>query len=295
MHSPGSPKAHNAKKRPNPNYTTNAEPPHKKVAMSQAQPGAAAAEQFLNDTLMTLKTEPVEVSLSSLPSKPQPYPKQPVHPSYPILSGPSDFEQARVPYSPKQNSFAPPPASISQRTTNSNPLQRPAAGPERVSTGTSTLQGLLKELDELQSRISLSLTRESVVSAEIKKLRPDYNPPEPSYARLAEFAKLKAQLDASKYESGVARRELELANINSSVSKLGLDKANRELDAAKRELDVVKHELAERKHELAIEQKLRQDAQKALDDIRREAKEPFIIPGLMDAFLSISSLADKIR
>ena len=116
--------------------------------MSQAQPGAAAAEQFLNDTLMTLKTEPVEVSLSSLPSKPQPYPKQPVHPSYPILSGPSDFEQARVPYSPKQNSFAPPPASISQRTTNSNPLQWPAAGPERVSTGTSTLQGLLKELDE---------------------------------------------------------------------------------------------------------------------------------------------------
>lgn len=85
---------------------------------------------------------------------------------------------------------------------------------------------------------------------------------------------LKAQLDVTK-------RELELANRGLGEAKRELDKANRELGATK--------------HELVTEWKLRQDAQNALDDIRREAKEPFIIPGLLDAFLSVSSLADKIH
>lgn len=92
---------------------------------------------------------------------------------------------------------------------------------------------------------------------------------------------LKAQLDVTKYESGVAKRELELANRGLGEAKRKLDEANRELGATK--------------HELTTERKLRQDAQNALDDIRREAKEPFIIPGLLDAFLSVSSLADKIH
>ncbi|KAJ2933086.1 hypothetical protein H1R20_g3996, partial [Candolleomyces eurysporus] len=129
-----------------------------------------------------------------------------------------------------------------------------------MANGTSTLQGLLRELDELQSRISSSLARESAVVAEIKQLRPDFNPPEPPYANLTDPARLRAQLDAAKHELGMTKRELDMAD-----------------------------------HELATERKMRQDLQRFLDDIRREAKEPFIIPGLLDAFLSISSLAAKIH
>lgn len=46
--------------------------------------------------------------------------------------------------------------------------------------------------------------------------------------------------------------------------------------------------------ELAAEQKLRHDAEAVLNDIRSECKEPFIVPALLDAFITITHLTDSV-
>ncbi|KAF5339749.1 hypothetical protein D9611_009131 [Ephemerocybe angulata] len=62
---------------------------------------------------------------------------------------------------------------------------------------------------------------------------------------------------------------------------------------AEKELADLKADLAWTKQELAIARKLSEETTRTLEDIRKEAKEPFIVPALLDAFLTISSLAQR--
>ncbi|KAF6760528.1 hypothetical protein DFP72DRAFT_882451 [Ephemerocybe angulata] len=64
---------------------------------------------------------------------------------------------------------------------------------------------------------------------------------------------------------------------------------------AEKELADLKADLAWTKQELAIARKLSEETTRTLEDIRREAKEPFIVPALLDAFLTISSLAQRTK
>ena len=53
-------------------------------------------------------------------------------------------------------------------------------------------------------------------------------------------------------------------------------------------------QLEEARNDAAAQRKQKDDLQRSLDAIRRESKEPFIVPGIIDAFLSISNLASKL-
>ncbi|KAF9002553.1 hypothetical protein BDQ17DRAFT_1425873 [Cyathus striatus] len=48
------------------------------------------------------------------------------------------------------------------------------------------------------------------------------------------------------------------------------------------------------KTQLDEERRLRMEAEQALKDVRRECMEPFIVPALFDAFLSVSKLTTKL-
>lgn len=61
------------------------------------------------------------------------------------------------------------------------------------------------------------------------------------------------------------------------------------------ELEELRVELAETKKELEIERRISSELRSSLDSIRQESKEPFVVPGLLDAFLSISNLAARVR
>lgn len=45
--------------------------------------------------------------------------------------------------------------------------------------------------------------------------------------------------------------------------------------------------------ELRAERKRREEAEAALNDIERECREPFIVPALFDAFVSISRITSQ--
>ncbi|KAJ3534659.1 hypothetical protein NMY22_g6832 [Coprinellus aureogranulatus] len=62
-----------------------------------------------------------------------------------------------------------------------------------------------------------------------------------------------------------------------------------------KEVIALKAHLEEARSDAAAQRKEKEELQRSLDSIRRESKEPFIVPELIDAFLSISNLASKIR
>lgn len=62
-----------------------------------------------------------------------------------------------------------------------------------------------------------------------------------------------------------------------------------------KELAVLKSQLEEARADAAAQRKVNEGIQRSLDEIRNESKEPFIVPGLIDAFLTISNLAAKVR
>ena len=46
-------------------------------------------------------------------------------------------------------------------------------------------------------------------------------------------------------------------------------------------------------YELKEERQKRQDAEDAIQDVRRECRAPFIVPSLLDAFVELSRLTSK--
>lgn len=55
----------------------------------------------------------------------------------------------------------------------------------------------------------------------------------------------------------------------------------------------MRDELARLEHELAAERKLREEAEDIIADIRREMREPFVVPSLFDAFVQLSRLTTQ--
>jgi len=58
-------------------------------------------------------------------------------------------------------------------------------------------------------------------------------------------------------------------------------------------LEDVKDRLAELEAQLSQERKLREEAENAIADIRRECRAPFVVPSLLDAFRQISELTTR--
>ncbi|PPQ85126.1 hypothetical protein CVT25_004226 [Psilocybe cyanescens] len=101
---------------------------------------------------------------------------------------------------------------------------------------------------------------------------------------LREASNIKREIAAKMAREGVVIAELK--ELNSTVVprhiKLGHDTP-----------EEVKEELARLKHELANERRLREEAENAIMDVRRECKEPFVVPSLLDAFVEVSKLTTR--
>lgn len=57
---------------------------------------------------------------------------------------------------------------------------------------------------------------------------------------------------------------------------------------------VLKLRLERLEAELQTERRLRLEAEKSLEDIKKERSAPFIVPALLDAFLALSKLSSKV-
>jgi len=58
-------------------------------------------------------------------------------------------------------------------------------------------------------------------------------------------------------------------------------------------LEALKTRLKEVERDLENERHMRLKAEASLQDIRRECKAPFVVPALLDAFISISNLTTQ--
>ncbi|KAF9020214.1 hypothetical protein BDZ89DRAFT_1072395 [Hymenopellis radicata] len=47
--------------------------------------------------------------------------------------------------------------------------------------------------------------------------------------------------------------------------------------------------------ELAAERRKRRDCERALEDIRRECRHPFVVPAIFDAVLAVSKLTNQLQ
>jgi hypothetical protein len=65
-------------------------------------------------------------------------------------------------------------------------------------------------------------------------------------------------------------------------------------EALKRRLEEIENRLEEvesrLRAELEVERRLRQEAEDAIEDVRRECREPFVVPSLLDAFVELARL-----
>ena len=57
---------------------------------------------------------------------------------------------------------------------------------------------------------------------------------------------------------------------------------------------VIKEKLRTVEQELREEKRRRMEAEAALEDIKRECREPFIVPALLDAFITISKVTSQV-
>lgn len=57
---------------------------------------------------------------------------------------------------------------------------------------------------------------------------------------------------------------------------------------------MLKTRLEKIESELASERRRRVEAEQSLDDIQRECREPFVVPALLDAFITISKLTTRV-
>ena len=75
--------------------------------------------------------------------------------------------------------------------------------------------------------------------------------------------------------------------------ELELEKAIEELNVIKKELEEERRSRREDKELLDIERHKREEAEHALADVRRECRQPFVVPSLLDAFVELSKLTTR--
>ncbi|KAH9476060.1 hypothetical protein JR316_0011630 [Psilocybe cubensis] len=102
---------------------------------------------------------------------------------------------------------------------------------------------------------------------------------------LRESSDIKREIAAKMAREAVVIAELK--SLNSSVVPrpimLGHQTEEAEMEA----------EIFRLRNELKREKRLREEAENAIKDIRRECKEPFVVPSLLDAFVQVSKLTTR--
>ncbi|KAF8830901.1 hypothetical protein HHX47_DHR1000128 [Lentinula edodes] len=81
------------------------------------------------------------------------------------------------------------------------------------------------------------------------------------------------------------REELELKRVKVGVLESELQSTSNELELAKSHLNEKDREIAQLHADLIREQALRREMEGVVEDMRRECKEPFLVPALVDAFM----------
>jgi len=74
---------------------------------------------------------------------------------------------------------------------------------------------------------------------------------------------------------------------------LKLEKVIEELNVVKKELEEERRSRREDKELLDVERQRREEAENALADVRRECRQPFVVPSLLDAFVELSKLTTR--
>jgi hypothetical protein len=72
-----------------------------------------------------------------------------------------------------------------------------------------------------------------------------------------------------------------------------LEKVIEELNVVKKELEEERKSRREDKELLDIERQKREEAEHALADVRRECRQPFVVPSLLNAFVELSKLTTR--
>lgn len=89
------------------------------------------------------------------------------------------------------------------------------------------------------------------------------------------------------------REELELKRVKVGVLESELQSTSNELELAKSHLNEKDREIAQLHADLIREQALRREMEGVVEDMRRECKEPFLVPALVDAFMEVSRLTTR--
>lgn len=77
------------------------------------------------------------------------------------------------------------------------------------------------------------------------------------------------------------------------IKALELERIMKELDAVKKELEQERKSRRADEKLLETERKRREEAENALADVRRECRQPFVVPSLLDTFVELSKLTTR--
>ncbi|CAA7270427.1 unnamed protein product [Cyclocybe aegerita] len=159
---------------------------------------------------------------------------------------------------------------------------------EREDSSTR-IQSLMRDSWSIKREITASLEREKDVIKELKSLD-SKSIPAPS--RLWD-AKDDARVHDLRNRLNSAEGELEEEKRRVWVIDRALEQERELRFAVGRELLDANQRMMELERELKEEREKRQLAEDAIMDIRRECREPFVVPSLVDAYLQISKLTSR--
>lgn len=99
----------------------------------------------------------------------------------------------------------------------------------------------------------------------------------------------KEWLEDGRDQCGVQRKN----NSPNQEMAMELGRTIKELDAAKKELEEERRLRIEVKRLLELERQRKEEAEIALSDVRRECRQPFVVPSLLDTFVELSKLTTR--
>jgi hypothetical protein len=118
----------------------------------------------------------------------------------------------------------------------------------------------------------------------------------PATQQIAKGSEGSQALDKWWSEEGHDRLKHFLQGKNDSAERekaLELERVIKELDLVKKELEEERELRKEDKELLAVERQKREEVEHALADVRRECRQPFVVPSLLDAFVELSKVATR--
>ena len=146
---------------------------------------------------------------------------------------------------------------------------------KRAETGKAELELSKKKLEAVQKLRA----EEAKMLAEERKRREE--------AKNTELELLKTKFETAQ------KSWAEEANVLAKERKRREEAGNTELGLWKAKLEAIQKLRTEEAKILAEERKRREEAETALADVKRECRQPFVVPSLLDIFVELSKLTTK--